>query len=90
MLVGNPLRTVRQRWFQDFVSWGVMNSVPLFLSLPGPPGFQAATGSLNTQEMVDAIRRGLLKEELESVLKHLRGFDFLPAVITNTGNDVGG
>ena len=46
MLVDNPLRTVRQRWFQDFVATGVMNSIPLFLSLPGPPGCQAATSSL--------------------------------------------
>src|SRR5665213_2167876 len=53
MLVDNPLRTVRQRWFQDFVATGVMNSIPLFLSLPGPPGCQAATGSLNTGEMVE-------------------------------------
>ena len=67
-----------------------MNSVPLFLSLPGPPGFQAATGSLNTQEMVDAIRRGAIKDGLEAVLKQLRAWEFEPAVITHTGNDVGG
>ena len=89
MLVGHPLKTVRQRWFQDFVSWGIMNSVPVFISLPGPPGFQAATGSLNTQEVVDAIRRGALKDELESIVRQLQRFDFLPAVITNAGNDVG-
>ncbi len=43
MLVGHPLKIVRQKWFQDFVVTGVMNSVPLFLSLPGPRGHQAAT-----------------------------------------------
>jgi hypothetical protein len=90
MLVGHAARIVRQRWFQDFVRWGVMNSVPLFLSLPGPPGFQAATGSLNTGEMVEAIRQDRIKEALESVLKQLRAWDFEPAVITHTGNDVGG
>ena len=89
MLVGHAARIVRQRWFQDFVRWGVMNSVPLFLSLPGPPGFQAATGSLNTGEIVEAIRQDRLKEALESVLKQLRAWDFEPAVITHTGNDVG-
>src|SRR6478736_4736516 len=45
MLVDNPLKTVRQKWFQEFVVTGVMNSVPLFLSLPGPRGHQAATVS---------------------------------------------
>jgi hypothetical protein len=36
MLVDNPLKIVRQKWFQDFIVTGVMNSVPLFLSLAGP------------------------------------------------------
>ena len=42
-----------------------MNSVPLFLSLPGPVGYQAATTSLNTDQMLDAIRRGTVKDALE-------------------------
>jgi len=89
MLVGHAGRIVRQKWFQDFVVTGVMNSVPLFLSLPGPRGHQAATASLNTEEMLEAIRRGSVKDALEKVLKLLRGWDFQPAVITHTGNDVG-
>jgi hypothetical protein len=88
MLVGHPLRIVRQKWFQDFVVTGVMNSVPLFLALPGPPAHQAATVSLNTQEMLDAIACGRVKDGLETALKILRGWDFRPAVITNKGNDV--
>ena len=88
MLVGNPLKTVRQRWFQDFVVTGVMSSVPLFLSLPGPVGHQAATVSLNTEEMVAAIQRGAVKDALEGALKILRGWDFAPARITHSGNDV--
>ena len=35
-----------------------MSSVPLFLSLPGPRGYQAATVSLNTEQMLEAIQRG--------------------------------
>ena len=88
MLVGNPLKTVRQRWFQDFVATGVTNSVPLFLSLPGPRGHQAATVSLNTEEMLGAIRRGMVKDALESALKILRGWPFRPAAMTHSGNDV--
>jgi hypothetical protein len=88
MLVGNPLKTVRQKWFQDFVVTGVTNSVPLFLSLPGPRGHQSATVSLNTELMLDGIRRGLVRQALEEALKILRDWDFQPAEITYTGNDV--
>ena len=90
MLVGNPLKTVRQRWFQDFVVTGIMNSVPLFLSLPGPRGRQASTCSLNTEQMLDAIKRGTQKDALEAAVRELRGWDFPPAVIAHAGNDVGG
>jgi hypothetical protein len=62
--------------------------VPLFLSLPGPRGHQAATVSLNTEQMLDAIARGDIKDALEAALKILRGWDYQPAVITYTGNDV--
>ncbi|HMH65600.1 MAG TPA: hypothetical protein VK515_08435 [Rhizomicrobium sp.] len=88
MLVGHPLKIVRQKWFQDFVVTGVMSSVPLFLSLPGPRGYQAATVSLNTDEMLAAIARGSVKDALESVVQILRGWDFQPAAITHIGNDV--
>jgi hypothetical protein len=79
---------VRQKYFQDFVVTGVTSSVPLFLSLPGPRGYQAATVSLNTEQMLEAIARGTVKDALETVVKILRGWDFQPAKITYTGNDV--
>lgn len=90
MLVGHALKTVRQKWFQDFVVTGVMNSVPLFLSLPGPVGHQAATVSLNTQQMLDAIQHNVVKDALESVIKLLRSWDFQPATITYCGHDFTG
>ena len=89
MLVGNPLKTGRQRWLQHFVETGLMNSVPLFLSLPGPRGHQAVTTSLNTEEMLGYIRRGMVKEGLEAALRVLRASRFEKAVITHAGNDVG-
>jgi hypothetical protein len=88
MLVGNPNRIVRQKWFQEFVVTGIMNSVPLFLSLPGPRGYQAAAVFLNNDQMLDAIKRGTIKDILETALKILRRWDYKPAVITHTGNDV--
>ncbi len=90
MLVGHPLKIVRQKWFQDFVVTGVTSSVPLFLSLPGPRGHQAATVSLNTEQMLEAIARGTVKDALEAVVKILRGWVFQPAKITYSGNDVSG
>ena len=87
MLVGHPLKIVRQKWFQDFVTSGVMNSIPLFLALPGPRGHHAATTSLNTQEMVDAIARGAEKDALEAAVKLLRSWDFQPQPFLNRGND---
>ena len=88
MLVGNPLKIVRQKYFQDFVVTGVMNSVPLFLSLPGPRGHQAATVLLNTEQMRDAIAAGTVRQALEAALSILRQWNFQPAHITNAGNDV--
>ena len=57
-------------------------------ALPGPRGHQAATTTLNTAQMLDAIQRGRVKEALEETVKLLRGWDFAPAVITCSGNDV--
>jgi hypothetical protein len=88
MLVGHPLKIVRQRWFQDFVMTGVMNSIPLFLSIPGPRGHQAATTTLNTEEMVEAIRHARVKEALEEAVRLLRSWDFQPVPLTHKGNDV--
>lgn len=88
MLIGNPLKTVRQKWFQDFVVTGVMNSIPLFLSLPGPRGHQAATTSLNTEQMLEAIKRNVVKDALEAAVKLLKNWPFEPAKITHRGNDV--
>ncbi len=65
-----------------------MNSIPLFVSLPGPRGYQAATVYLNTQEMLDAIKHKTVKDALEVAVKTLRNWKFEPAVITYTGNDV--
>ena len=51
-------------------------------------GHQAATVSLNTEEMLEAIRGNRVKDALEAVLKILRNWDFQPAKITFSGNDV--
>ncbi len=81
MLVGNPLKTVRQPWFIDFVATGVRGHLPLMLGIPGPPGREGASLVLNSDAMMQAARtsRAAVKHVLEAELKLLQAFDFLPA-----------
>ncbi len=55
VLVGNPLKTVRQPWFIDFVATGsARGTCPWSLGIPGPKGHQGASLLLNTREMLAA------------------------------------
>ena len=91
VLVGNPLKTVRQPWFIDFVITGVRGNLPLLLGIFGPKGHQGASLLLNTRQMHVAagVSRAQVKELLEKELKRLSVYDFPPRVIRNTGNNVG-
>jgi hypothetical protein len=92
MLVGNPLKTVRQTWFIDFIITGVRMDVPLFLSLPGSPGHQAAKLFLNDETLKTAAvigARAAIKENLERVLKRLSSHSFAPYVMRHHGWDFG-
>ena len=90
-LTGNPLKTIRQSWFIDFVVTGIRGGVPLFLALPGPLGYKGAKVCLNTPDMVRAApgSRAEVKALLEKALKVLNGYGFKPYVMQNSGNDVG-
>lgn len=92
MLVGNPLRTVRQPWFIEFVATGVRMDVPLFLSLPGPPGHQAAKSLLNDAALKAAVAGGprtAIKQILEQALKRLSSHNFISHVMRHHGQDFG-
>ncbi len=91
VLIGNPLKTVRQRWFIDFVTTGVLGDVPLLLGIPGPRGRQGASLLLNTRQMRDAanISWGHVKALLEKELKRLQAHDFPPRVFVHSGADMG-
>jgi hypothetical protein len=91
VLIGNPLKTVRQDWFLDFVATGVRGSVRLELGLPGPRGFQGASVPLNTRQMFDAANtaRSRVKELLELDLKRLKAHAFEPRTLTHSGADFG-
>ncbi len=91
MLIANPLKTIRQPWFVDFVAIGLSGSIPLFLSLPGPPGHKGAKVLLNTPELIRAATgpRGAVKTLLEKALKVLTGYEFSPYVMQHHGHDAG-
>jgi hypothetical protein len=92
MLVDNPLKTLRQKFFLDFVTMGIVSDIPLFLSLPGPPGHQAAKVLLNTAEMRQAAGSGKsepVKNLLEAALRDLRAHNFQPYTLVHGGNDTG-
>ena len=91
VLTGNPLKTVRQSWFVDFVAIGVDGGVPLLLGIPGPRGHQGASLLLNTRPMLEAVRtsRARVKDLLEKELKLLQSYDFPPRRFAHSGHDVG-
>jgi len=92
VLLGNPLKTVRQPWFIDFIATGVRGNLPLMLGIPGPPGRQGASLKLNTDAMAEAARlsRAAVKQVLEAELKLLQAFDFPPRHFRNHGHNFSG
>jgi hypothetical protein len=91
MLVGNPLKTVREAWFIDFAANGVIHNVPMWMTLAGPPGHEGAQSLMNTNPMrqAAATSRAAVKALLEVQLKRLQAFAFKPYVPQNGGNSVG-
>ncbi len=91
MLVGNPLKTVRQPWFIDFVANGVLRNISLWMTLPGPQGYQGVQNLLNIQPMREAaaVSRERVKALLETALRRLQAYDSVPYEMTNSGNNVG-
>jgi len=90
VLVANPLKTVRQPWFLDFIRTGIDHKAKLFLSLPGSRGQAKAALSLNTADMQSAAAhsRGQVRLVLEDILRRLSRHAFQPYPIENSGNDV--
>jgi len=91
VLVANPLKTVRQPWFADFIAYCVRSGIDLSLGIPGPPGHQGAALPIATKQMWDAagLSRRSVKNLLEAELKRLQAFEFPPRAIRNSGNNVG-
>jgi hypothetical protein len=90
ILVGNPLKTVRQQRFLDLICRGIGQKAKMFLSLPGAPGKAKAALSLNTPEMQSAAAhsRSQVRLALEGILSRLSRHEHLPYLIHNSGNDV--
>jgi len=91
MLIGNPLTTVRESWFIAFVRTRALRGLPMFLSLPGKPGFRPVRTFLPLAPFRAAAERGTgpLKTLLETALKVLKA-DPPPAFVPrHSGNDAG-
>jgi hypothetical protein len=91
ILVANPLKTIREQRFCDFISRNVTNNIPMSMGLPGPNGKQCAQLPLNTKAMVEATRRSRaeVKAVLEKTLKRLQEHSFIPYEMKNSGYDFG-
>ena len=91
VLVANPLKTIRQPWFIDFVTYCVRNGVHLSLGIPGPPRHQGASLLIATRQMSEAagISRARVRGLLEVELKWLQAYEFPLRAIRNSGNNVG-
>ena len=90
MLVGNPLKTVRQTDFLNFVAHNVSKRVPVFLAVPGPKGMQAASLLLNEPQMEAAVKqnRSAVRLLLEQALKRFATHAYLPYVMAHESTDV--
>ena len=90
ILVGNPLKTVRQQRFLDFIRKSIDQGTIMFLSLPGSAGDAKAALALNTPEMRSAVAqsRSQVRLVLEGVVQRLSGHKFVPYLMTHSGNDV--
>ena len=90
ILVGNPLKTVRDQRVLDFVARNIQRNVTLWLSLPGPRGMAKAALPLNTPEFRSAAAgsRSHLRLALEGVLRRLSSHAFVPYPLHHSGNDV--
>jgi hypothetical protein len=90
ILVGNPLKTIRQQHFLEFVRKNVGHNVRQFLSLPAPRGKVKAALPLSTPEIRSAAAksRSQLRLALEAVLSRLSEHNFVSYSIVHGGNDV--
>jgi len=90
MLTGNPLRTVRETWFIDFVRKAALRNLPMYLALPGPTGFRPLRALINSPPLAAAARANgsQVRAFLEQALKFLRAQTFPEQTLKHSGNDV--
>ena len=86
ILVGNPLKTVREQGFLDFIRMCVEQKRVVFICLPGSRGQAKAAIALNIPEKQST--RSQIKLALEDAVRRLNAHAFVPYVIGHSGNDV--
>jgi hypothetical protein len=90
MLVGDVFQTARSERFITVVRKKAMESVAMYLAMPGPPGSKPLRITLPPMAMLEAARRGRdhVKALLEQAVKFMSAQPFEPLPITHSGNDV--
>ena len=87
LTVVGPIKTILQKGFLDYVMQLVEAQTPVFLNIPGPPGYESATTFLN-ELMRDAVtvrdfRR--VAGVLAQILKYLSAFELKPVILKHRG-----
>ena len=90
LLFADPLKTVRQGWFVDYVQQLLRDGVPLVLAVPGPKGSRSAKLLLQAEEFGRAAAGSpeQLRQVLRRAVKTLMESEFEPLVLLNSGHDV--
>jgi hypothetical protein len=90
VLIGNPLRTVREPRFLELIRRMLRQKVPVFLALAGKRGQAKAALKVSAPKTgyPIAIPNGELRQKLEDALKQLSRHQFVRYVLEHTGNDV--
>jgi hypothetical protein len=90
-LLHSEMAIIRHRPFVEFIRTTVLDDLPIYLALAGPPGHKPLRTLLNTPAMVAAARAsveavcGLLHDAVQVIRAHPP----LPYAIRHTGNNTG-
>lgn len=90
MLTNRPEVTVREQAFVMLVSLHAANGLPVYLSLPAPPGYMPHRVLLYSKALTNVAKQNPdhVRAALEQALAFMASQPFRPQVFQNRGNDV--
>lgn len=91
MLVGDPAEIVARPAFVGFVRANMLDDLPLYLALPGPPGYLPWRVLLNSPAMAAAAAWGDVRVRaiLEQAVAFMKAQPLRPYTPAHAGNDTG-